>query len=91
MSDALVREQVPERQREDDRRHEQRREYLQSLRQHAETEHASYEQIHESHVWTGGDDDFFGRAALEYGLRFTSMQADWATWAIEQLDRRKSP
>jgi DNA-binding PadR family transcriptional regulator len=60
------------------------REYLQSLRQHAETEHASYEQIH-------CDDDFFGRAALEYGLRFTSMQADWATWAIEQLDRRKSP
>ena len=51
----------------------------------------SYEQIHESHDWTGGDDDFFGRAALEWGLRFTSMQADWATWVIEQLDRRKSP
>ncbi len=69
----------------------QAREYLESLRQHAETEHARYEQIHESHDWTGGDNDFFGRAALEYGLRFTSMQAHWATWAIEQLDQRKSP
>jgi DNA-binding PadR family transcriptional regulator len=69
----------------------QARKYLQSLRQHAETEHARYEQIHESHDWTGGDNDFFGRAALEYGLRFTSMQAHWATWAIEQLDQRKSP
>ena len=69
---------------------DQAREYLQSLRRHAEDEHARYVTIRDSHDWTEGDDDFFGRAALEYGLRATAMQADWASWALEQLGRRRN-
>jgi PadR family transcriptional regulator, regulatory protein AphA len=64
------------------------REYLESLRHFADIQHARYEEIRDSRDWTDTDDDFFGRAALENGLRFTKMQADWATWVIHQLDRR---
>ena len=32
--------------------------------------------------------DFFGRAALEYGLRNAVMEADWARWLIDEMDHR---
>ena len=31
---------------------------------------------------------FFGRAALENGLRRHAMEADWARWVIDELDGR---
>lgn len=30
----------------------------------------------------------FARAALEHGLRFTQMEADWASWVLDELDKR---
>ena len=66
----------------------QAREYLEAMRRFANAEHARYEQIRQTREWSDGDQDFFGRAALENGLRFTKMQADWASWVIEQLERR---
>jgi PadR family transcriptional regulator AphA len=66
----------------------QAREYLESMRRFANALHAHYEQIRDSHDWSDGDQDFFGRAALENGLRFTKMQADWASWVIDQMQRR---
>jgi DNA-binding PadR family transcriptional regulator len=68
---------------------DQAREYLESLRRHADDEHARYVAMRDSHDWTEGDDDFFGRAALEYGLRATAMQAGWATCVLEQLEKRR--
>ena len=66
----------------------QAREYLESLRSHAEGEHARYEQIRHSTDWSDSDEDFFARAALESGLRVTRMRSDWANWVIDELDRR---
>ena len=66
----------------------QAREYLQSLRREAETERVSYEQIRDSVSWDDSNEAFFGRAALEYGLRITRMQADWADDVMEALEQR---
>jgi hypothetical protein len=44
------------------------------------------EQIRDSHHCS--DDDFFARAVLENGLRFTRMQIDWADRALDALDQR---
>lgn len=67
----------------------QAREYLESLRSKAESEHARYVQIRDSHDWSGGDTDFFARAALEHGLRCTRMEAQWASWVINGLNQRR--
>lgn len=67
---------------------EQARQYLSALRAHATDEHERYEHIRDSYDWSGGDDMFFARAALENGLRFTQMEADWADWVLRQLDQR---
>ncbi|HZA11499.1 PadR family transcriptional regulator [Mycobacterium sp.] len=69
---------------------DQARHYLESLRRQADTERERYEHIRDSVRWDDSDDDFFGRAALEYGLRFTKMQADWATDVTKALDNRAS-
>jgi Virulence activator alpha C-term len=51
--------------------------------------HARYVQIRDSHDWSGGDTDFFARAALEHGLRWTRMEAQWASWVIDGLNQRR--
>jgi PadR family transcriptional regulator, regulatory protein AphA len=66
----------------------QAREYLEALRAHADREHARYQQIRVSYDWSDDDADFFSRAALENGLRFTRMESDWASWVIDGLNRR---
>lgn len=64
-------------------------EHLRAIRRFADSEHAHYEQIRDSREWSDADDrDFFGRAALESGLRLTKARADWASWVIQQLERR---
>ena len=63
------------------------RAYLQSLRRHAESEHSRYEEIRDAYDRSDGH-DFFARAALENGLRFTRMEFEWADWALGALDRR---
>lgn len=65
---------------------DQAREYLESVRSHADSEHDRYAQIRDSYDWS--DDDFFARAALENGLRSTRTQSEWASWVIDALDRR---
>ena len=34
------------------------------------------------------EDDTYGHAALEYGLRFNAMQEEWANWLARRLDER---
>ncbi|MFF3253660.1 hypothetical protein ACFYWP_22210 [Actinacidiphila glaucinigra] len=38
----------------------------------------------------GGDLAFYGRLTLEWGLRFTRMQQEWAAWAAEHIGDRAS-
>lgn len=35
--------------------------------------------------WNTGGSHLMGRIALEQGVRWSTMMADWATWATEQL------
>ena len=62
--------------------------YLTALRAHADREHQRYADIRDSNVWLEDDEAFFARAALENGLRFTQMEADWASWVLDELDKR---
>jgi DNA-binding PadR family transcriptional regulator len=54
----------------------------------AEDGHAALERLEASVDW--GDDPIsvYGRLALEYGLRLTAMQEEWARWAAEQIETR---
>ena len=71
---------------------DQVRKYTMAFAEQAESELARYEELRDSVPWS--DDpadapgDFYGRAALEYGLRNAAMEADWARWLTEELDRR---
>lgn len=67
---------------------EQARKYLTALRAHADSEHKRYEQIRDSYDWSRGDKAFFARAALENGLRSTRMESEWASWVLNELDKR---
>lgn len=62
-----------------------------SVAEHAEAELTRYEQVRDSMEW-GGDSDvgFYGRAALEFGLRIEAMEAEWARWVVEEIDRRSN-
>ena len=71
---------------------EEARAYVVAFAEHAETDLTRYEHQRDSVPWS--DDpadapaDFFGRAALEYGLRNAVMEADWARWLIDEMDHR---
>jgi PadR family transcriptional regulator AphA len=67
---------------------DQAREFVEAFRIGADEEHKHYEQIRDAYDWTRGDQAFFERAALENGLRFTRMQSEWASWLLDELDRR---
>jgi len=67
---------------------EQASSYLTTLRDYADGEHERYAQIRDSYDWSGGDQAFFARAALENGLRFTRMESQWAGWVLDELDKR---
>ena len=45
------------------------------------------EALRDSIHWTDDAAAFYGRAALEYGLRLNAMQAEWANWLVTEVDR----
>ena len=59
--------------------------YLSLEADRAGAEHAELERLEAAVEW--GDDriSVYGRLALEYGLRLTAMQEEWAEWAREQV------
>ena len=67
---------------------EQGRRHMVAVAEHADAEHKRLEQLRDSIDWNDNDDDFYGRAALEYGLRLETMEAQWARWLIEAIDHR---
>lgn len=46
--------------------------------------HAELERV-EGTIPTDGTFGFYGRIALEWGLRYTAMQRDWAEWALGEV------
>ena len=67
---------------------EQGREYMVAVAKHADAELGRYEELRDSIPWGDDDADFYSRAALEYGLRRTAMEAQWARWLVEAIDKR---
>jgi len=66
----------------------QAREHMVAMAEHADAEFKRLEALRDSIDW--GDDEglFYGRAALEYGLRLNAMGADWARWVVKAIDKR---
>jgi DNA-binding PadR family transcriptional regulator len=65
------------------------RRHMVSIAEHADSEVKRLEALSDSIDWSDGDSLFFGRAALEYGLRLGAMEGRWARWVIDELDRRR--
>ena len=68
---------------------DQARRHMVAVAEHADSEVKRLQALSDSIDWTDHDGMFFGRAALEYGLRLGAMEAEWARWVIGELDRRK--
>ena len=69
----------------------QARDYVTRMADSADHALARYEHIRDSVAWGDSDTAFFARAALEFGLRTAAMEADWARWLAEAIDRRNDP
>jgi DNA-binding PadR family transcriptional regulator len=68
---------------------DQARKHVVAMAEHADAEVKRLEELSGSIDWSDGDSLFFGRAALEYGLRANAMEAQWAKWLINAIDERR--
>jgi hypothetical protein len=68
---------------------DQARRHMVAVAEHADSEVKRLEALKDAIDWTDGDGLFFGRAALEYGLRLGAMEAKWARWVIAEIDQRR--
>ena len=68
---------------------QQARKHMVAVAEHADAEVKRLEELRDSIDWTDGDSLFFGRAALEYGLRRYAMDAGWARSVVDALDKRR--
>ncbi|GAA4632405.1 helix-turn-helix transcriptional regulator [Actinoallomurus vinaceus] len=70
---------------------EEARTYLRRRAEAADENHRNLSELRK--VVSEGEDSLsvYGRMALEWGLRFTATQRDWAEWAEQELDRIRKP
>jgi hypothetical protein len=68
---------------------EQARRHMVAAAEHADSEVKRLKALGDSIDWSDGERLFFGRAALEYGLRLGAMEGQWARWVIGELDKRR--
>jgi DNA-binding PadR family transcriptional regulator len=66
----------------------QARAYATRFAEHAAAELKRLEQLRDSVPWDDSDADFYGRAALEFGLRDAAMETEWARWLVTAIDGR---
>ena len=66
------------------------RQHMVAMAEHADTQLKRLEDLRDSIEWSDEDDSFYGRAALEYGLRLCAMRADWARWLVRGIDARST-
>lgn len=64
------------------------RRHLEEVAEQADAEVKYLEDLRDSITWGDDDSYFYGRAALEYGLRENAMRADWARAVVTAIDRR---
>ncbi len=57
--------------------------------EHAASELKRLEHLRDSISWGETDAAFFGRAALEFGLRDAAMEEQWARWLVKSIDDRR--
>ena len=67
---------------------DQARRHMVAVAEHADSEVERLKALKDSIFWDDSDSLFFGGAALEYGLRLGAMEAKWARWVIDEIDRR---
>ena len=66
----------------------QARDHMVAVAEHADAEVKRLKQLRDSIHWSDGEGSFYGRAALEYGLRMYAMEADWARSLVRSIDKR---
>ncbi|BBY26370.1 PadR family transcriptional regulator [Mycolicibacterium sediminis] len=66
------------------------RTYAVDFAEHAASELARLQHLRDSFEWGADDADFYGRAALEFGLRDAAMEERWAQWLVSAIDERIS-
>ena len=66
---------------------EDARKHMVSMAEHADAEVRRLEELRDSINWEADKGLFYGRAALEYGLRANAMEAEWARWVIDSVDK----
>ncbi|MDF9814430.1 PadR family transcriptional regulator [Streptomyces sp. SPB162] len=59
--------------------------YLGNEATRAADHRASLKELEAAVHWGDDQPSVYGRLALEYGLRFTAMQEEWAHWAADQV------
>ncbi|MGX9788531.1 PadR family transcriptional regulator [Mycobacterium sp. MMS18-G62] len=65
---------------------EDARKHMVATAEHADAEVRRLEDLRDSIDWDADDGLFYGRAALEYGLRLNAMEAEWARWVVATVD-----
>ena len=64
------------------------RDYVTTFAEHAALDLKRYEHLRDSVPWQDDGADFYGRAALEYGIQKSAMEVRWARWLMEAIDDR---
>lgn len=67
----------------------QARKYMTTVAKHSDAELVRLQELRDSIEWTDDDTLFYGRAALEYGLRVEALEAEWARWLVNAIDERR--
>ena len=67
---------------------DQAREHMVAMAEGADAEVKRLEELRDSIDWADDAGAFYGRAALEYGLRANAMEGDWARWVVKSIDAR---
>ena len=69
--------------------HEQAREYMVSVASHADSELNRLTALRDELApWGDSAAEFYGGAALDYGLRAAAMEGDWARAQVSAIDER---
>lgn len=62
--------------------------HMERMAEHADAEVERLERLRDSIAWTDDDDSFYGLAVLDYGLRLSAMEAEWARSLARDIETR---